>query len=463
MASADYVEHQAEYSKLAESNPRLSVREYCEDNGLNYNSARRYIRNAGKAIKRENDKKKARLRKKSNVKRGRNWKLIYFQYLSDAIECPSLTLVQFAAIQEIPVASIRREFAKFKRDPEFNDQCEKLKLAQIAHEEEKERARQNLKLLRTKNKVKTVRRTGSDHKQHDNQNLISDQSSDAKHKTAYRDTLGRFLVGNKFSLVHSGYVKMTELDEDIIETVIQIDPLNLANEIVSARSHYLSMQRFLAKERAAIIERYENDDPVLGFDGEPVSLMKCLGDLEYSSASKLRAAETSIMSLSATAARIQCDVAKIQITDHNTSVYSKQQELKYRQAIMTDAEDQGWSALKTAKEFERQGISIPTTVLTEMQHEIATTDPVFDDDGLTDDELDAICAEFEAKSRDFKDNELPARREQLTAMFDQQQQKEDGLFSYPPAEQQSDDVESEIDSNTSAFSDFSEFIDLDNK
>ncbi|MCG3884147.1 hypothetical protein I3271_05555 [Photobacterium leiognathi] len=459
MAKIDYALHQAQYIEQSEINPDLSIRQYCEDNGLNYNSARRYIRNPAKGNSVKRGMQKAEIKRTSTVKRGRNWRVIYFDYLNDAIENPSLSVTQFAALNDLPAASVRREFAKLKRDGEFNDHCERLALAQRKHEDEKQKAKANFKLLKSKNKIKSVRRRANTQEQKREQTSIFDQNS-AQSRSPERDHLGRFLSGNRFSMVHGGYAQIINLDQDIIDTVVQIDPLNLANEIIAARAHYLNLQRFLALERDAIIERYDDNDPIMGFDGKPVSITKVLGDLEYSAAGKLRAAETSIGALSATAARIQCDVAKILIKDHETAVHDTKTELDIRNSIMIEAEQKEWSALQTAKACEKFGIRVPVTVLEEMKREIATYEPPVDDNGLSDDELDAICLEYEKKQSEYVSHEVPARRERLQKLIDEQNAKENGgIVNQATSEEEQPDhsLDDEADDETFPFDDLDSF------
>lgn len=448
MAKVDYADHQAQYIKQSEIDPDLSIRQYCEDNGLNYNTARRYIRNPAKGNNVKRGKQTAEIKRNSTVKRGRNWRVIYFEYLNDAIENPSLSVNQFAALNDLPAASVRREFAKFKRDGEFSEHCERLALAQRKHEDEKERARANIKILKNKGKIKRTARRATTVNNDTDQVSIFDRNAEQS-GSAQRDHLGRFLSGNRFGLVHGGYAQIINLDQDIIDCVVQIDPLNLANEIIAARAHYLNLQRFLSKEREAIIERYDNDDPIMGFDGEAVSITKALGDLEYSAAGKLRAAEASIAGLSATAARIQCDVAKIKIKDHETAVHDTKTELDIRNSIMIEAEQKEWTALQTAKACEKFGIRVPVTILEEMKREIATYEPPIDDSGMSDDELDAICLDYEKKQSNYVANELPARRERLQSMIERQDAKENGSIidesTSKDQQRQTDDLKQELE------------------
>ena len=462
MAKINYTEHQAEYLRQAAIKPRLTVREYCETVGINYNSARRHIRNAANSLKEPKPKPKVTKPKKPKKlktnQKGRNWRVIYFQYLSEAIDCPSLTIAQFAALHDLPNSSIRREFPKFKNDPEFNEQCKNLKLAQIAHSEEKERAKTNFNLLKSKGKIKTVRNQGNAQQTDDQKNGITDHLA-AQELPPQRDHLGRFLDGNRFNLVHGGYVKLTKMDDEIIQNIIQIDPLNLANEIITARSHYALMQRFLGLESEAIIERYENNEPILDFDGEPISLNKALADLEYSTSGKLRTAEASIANLSATAAKIQLDYAKVAIKNHETAVHSTHAELIIRQELMEKAESENWSAVQTAKACERHGINIPITILEEMKQEIASYEPEIDDDGLSDDELNRICDDYKEKQSIYVNEELPTRRKRLQKLIEEQELKENGGITTSNTD--SEEVESEIDNDEDYdFDNISDFTSL---
>ncbi|UKA12839.1 hypothetical protein [Photobacterium damselae] len=423
MAKIDYSQHQLSYEKLLEDNPLLTVREYCENEGLNYNSARRYMRNPSKGRKVENGKKLAQIERTEKPKGKINWKAKYFKYLVDCEENPTLSIAQFAALNKLAPATTRREFATLKRNGEHKDQCAKTEKAISAHKEEMRKAKHNSKILKNKGKVSKVQKRESAHQNTPRRSAAHDHSSDP---LDHRDHLGRFMSGNRFSLVHGGYADIANLDTDLVEVALGIDPLNLANEILAARTQYLSMQRYLAQERSAIIELYDSGETIKGFDDEPISLNKALADLEFSSAGKLRSLESSLMAMAGTAAKIQTDIAKIQIKTHETPLHSTQVELDIRKEIMKNAEAEEWTAIKTARACETFGISIPVTVLEEMKREIANYEPEVDDNGITDEELDELTAEARRKTDNFIEKELPARREELQRLIEEQELKEQG-------------------------------------
>lgn len=431
VAKINYSYHQESYDELVDQDPSITVRKYCESEGLNYNTARRYIRNTVRNKKKENAQTLSEIKSKPVRKGKRNWEAIYFEYLTEATDLPGLSIAKFSAKHDYPDGQTRKEFLRIKKTGVYAAQEDECERCATAHKQEMKYLKQKNKSLKNK-RIKSYAQDGASTPRSDHHSMRDhDQQSGDHDLTGYRDSSGRFLPGNRFSLLHGGYAAITHLDNDIVETASEIDPLNLANEILTARSQYLSMLRFVAKEREAIIQRYEDDDPIIGFDEKPVTLNKALGDLEYSTAGKLRALEASIMSMSSITAKIQCDIAKINIKDHETAVHSKQSEVTIINKIMTRSEADDWSALQTAKECEKQGVPIPLTILEEMKREIATYEPPIDDDGLSDDDLDKLFIEYTETQSKYKTEELPLRKEQLQIKIEEQEKIEnDGI---PPA------------------------------
>lgn len=114
----DYELHQAELTRLVELDPSLTVRQYCEQSGLVYASARRYLKSprAGKT----ETAKKAKVVREKREKRGRStardWPAIYLDYLTSCQSHPALSINEFATDRGIPPASARKNFNELKKE-----------------------------------------------------------------------------------------------------------------------------------------------------------------------------------------------------------------------------------------------------------------------------------------------------------------------------------------------------------
>lgn len=106
----DYKTYQRDFDELQKLNPQLSVREFCSKAGLNYVSARRYIKKSkleSNHLLASNSFKKPRKRL--------NWPALLREFLITSIRNPELSMQNFSDSKRIPYPSVRRSFGELKK------------------------------------------------------------------------------------------------------------------------------------------------------------------------------------------------------------------------------------------------------------------------------------------------------------------------------------------------------------
>ncbi|MGP9633724.1 IS66 family insertion sequence element accessory protein TnpA [Halomonas sp. AOP43-A1-21] len=81
-----------------------------------------------------------------------------------------------------------------------------------------------------------------------------------------------------------------------------------------------------------------------------------------------------------------------------------------RGEILQKAEDEGWSSIDTGWEIEKHGLELPFTLQQKIRSELALIEPPEPEGGMTDEELEALSAEYEQEMAD--EDEWLANRQQ---------------------------------------------------
>lgn len=414
----DYSEHQAKFLELYADDQTLTVKVYCDAAGLNYASARRYLKNPLKTNRNAELLQEVKLSKKKAS--SRDWPEIYQRYLKQCLADPSLTMADFALSEGIQSPQVRKQFAVQRKSGVFTAQEDLVTAAQ--EEYQQEIAQYKVKSKSLNKRAKSVRGTGRGSAQqkskaaqqnHDRVSDCADLSIPLSNIDS-RDELGRFRAGHRFNVVHGGYARLTGLDPDILKIVTDVDPLNLSTEILTVRSQYLSMIKYLNEEKTAIIEMYANGEPLKEFDGETdKTLNKALAEVEISLSGKLRALESSIANFAAITAKIETDYIKLQQKAFELPSVDTATGLALRKRILKDREIKKWSPLETAQRFEYYGLKVPDTIMEEAKREIAAYEPIVDEEGLTDDQLDELTNQYRERQRRVIEEDLPRQKDEL--------------------------------------------------
>lgn len=433
----DYVEHQANFSKLRVLNPDLTVAKYCEEYGLKYGTAKKYIRSRLFPIdKKQKGKKKV---KRSTEK----WISLYSMFLSQCLKDPRLSVTQFAIDIAEPQRTVNDAFNKIKTLPQFNDLNEEVEMARAKIRQKKEKksrivGRSLKKLVGVNEKAKAL--------------LFDDEKAglmDRKRKD------GKFVSGhNADRKVLSSYVEAAGLNLEHAAIAKQIEMTDINNEIIAVRTLYLSMLDCLNRSAKILEIRYEDNDPIVDANNNPIPIESEMLRLYYSTSDKLRGIENSLANLVSVAARTSKELATTEtILRENNALVSLNIILsKYQRA-------EEISAIATVKELEKSGIPVPDFLMFEAKKELSDFVPQIEDSGIDDDELDRIALEYKQKQEKVVNEWLPDRKEEIRKVFDEMDKKDAGLVdeNISDAEIISND-QNDLDK---AFDDIETFTDLE--
>ncbi|UTM60456.1 hypothetical protein L4174_023610 (plasmid) [Photobacterium sp. CCB-ST2H9] len=440
----DYAHHQLELNRLVEKDQSLTLQQYCEMAGLKYNTARRHLRKGDVKPTEETGPKVPPAEKKRSTKR--DWPGIYKQYLQLAIQNPLLNMVEFSERENLPGAQVRRSFSKLRKSGAFSDLEDQLEEIIAQQNVTSRQAARNDN--HQKNKVKNIsgsqgRRAvvpgacahiSDDHEMGSNDHLaVGDATARGGDG---RDHLGRFVTGHKYSTIHGGYVQRSGLDPELLKLATDIEPGNLANEIVTARSQYISMLQYIAEEKNGIRLLYASGESLKDFNNNPIPISKALAEVEFGLSGRLRALEASIASMAAISSKSTHDAIKLQHASMKLPAVDPWTAVNKTAELLKRASELSWSALDTAKQFEMLGIPVPMSVEEEAKREIATFEPVVEDEGLTDDELEAAARAYQRKKARH-DQWLKAKRKVTQEAIARAEEEEMGQG--PQFEQQPDD------------------------
>lgn len=395
----DWTHHQKEFERQKKESPSLTVQEYCDSNGLSFSSAKRYI--------------KSRSVKTAPQKRGRksnfDYHSLYDRFIHLKMIDPSLSVSAFAKKVGAPVRNMHIAFKKIESEKgskgdDSNDQNDVNDVRNCANESAQTGNKKPIK-----NKGKETKKRGGRNARQTLRNMveesergtgigaISHRSNSAISHVPERDGYGRLLPGNKLARIHGGYVKLAELDLEIVQAVQETALTDVSNELIAARAQLLSMHQWLSRSQRKLIERYENGDPKTDENGNVIPLEQEIGRLLFGVSERFRTLEGSISNMAATAARIEHDATKLRQKAWELPALSASQIAEITAEIMDTRNKEEWSATRTAQEFERLGIKVPAFLMIEARKEIEEYEPPVDDNGMSDDELDEISRAYMEK------------------------------------------------------------------
>ncbi|MBM7038211.1 hypothetical protein [Vibrio ulleungensis] len=116
MTKQEYLSHQKAFNSLRLETPRLTIREYCEQNGMHYNTARRHIKlNQFNLSHHSTSPYGSAAENKKH-----NWPVLLERYLISSIHDPDIFPIDFAKSHDIPYSILRRNFSSLKTNPEIS-------------------------------------------------------------------------------------------------------------------------------------------------------------------------------------------------------------------------------------------------------------------------------------------------------------------------------------------------------
>lgn len=434
MARIDYAEHQKEYDRLYESDPSLSVSDYCNLKGLKYASARRYIKRPKKAEgsskpsgKGVRDKSSSQSKMKTRRSPAQQkWANYFRDFLVRATKNPSLTMVKFAEENELKAPTVRKKFKELRDDPDFRQlldlyDAQNAQLSDMKADKRKKKrgsskensagvtAHQNARTAQA-NKEAGIDPCADAHDPNDA------HTSDLAH--LYRKIMqrgDRFATNDKTNNHHGGYSKASSLVPEMLEIITSIDPLSVSHELLLARSQYLKMNNVinermqLYEQKIADGERFYKEHK----DGEVIDAVVKRDALLFGYAPRLRELEGSITTMIGLENRRAMDSRKQLIEEMKLPFHLPREEAEIVIQVLDLRERNNWDALTTAKNIERLGAKVPPALLLELKASMEEPEEEIIEGGTTIEELDQISADYYAKQEQYVNVDLPKRREEV--------------------------------------------------
>lgn len=446
VAKVDYAIHQVKYTELKIKNPDLTVQQYCDNVGLKYETARRYIKSRvvkAKVVK--NGYRSGKGRKKDRTIS--EWKTLYSQFIAGCLVEPELTVSKFAeGIGDIP-RTVVSGFAKVKDLPQFLELNAAVEAAKATAKPPKRSSRDNvskpLHTLAGKNERALA--------------LLTDAEKEAG--MGGRNSRGQFTRGHRYTVTHGGYSEACKLDPKFVAIAKEIELTSLANELVAARTQYMTMLNYLGRGTEIIKTRYEDGDPICDSEGKAVPMESEIMKLLFGTSDKLRNLEASMANMVTTAARVQKELTLVDLKEREAKALTEADILSIQSDILDERQLNDWSAVDTVKEMEKSGVPIPGFLLFEAKKEIADYVPPVEDGGVSDEELEELSRAYAIKQREVEGDWLPARREEVREVFAAMDRHDAGIVDDDQATSDDDDIKLMND----AFADIDTFSRLDDE
>ncbi|MCS0281102.1 hypothetical protein NDJ83_17915 [Vibrio alginolyticus] len=453
MSKIDYVAHQAAYIKALEENAKLTVKQYCEDKGLKYATARRHLRKPDKEVikKLKNDTKKKKA--KSEVARVNRtpaqakWAEHVRNFLSRGIKNPSLKVPEFARSQGLASSSLRREIAKLRKAPDFEQLFD-------LYDEKVElfRAMQNGSGKKNTDKSKGGARRGkspkaSEREQSDGSrggvdpenaqngspslddvglgkgaelitrftNFSASRFESAQHK---KHQLNELMDGRRGAR-HGGYCSDINLISEMLDVLEKADPLSVSEELLVARARYRKMHLWLSKELDTVQLHIDEDIPMLDADGEKVDPKRVQKELLFAYEPRLSELERGIANLVALENKRHFDHRKQLIEEMKMPHYLPAEETALVVQVLELRERNGWDALTTAKNLERLGAKVPPALLLELKDELETAEPEILEGEVSPEEFERRQIQYFKGLEEREQEKWDTKKVELDALFDE--------------------------------------------
>lgn len=408
----EYAAYQVKFIELRQANPKLTIQDFCDSMGLNYSSAKRYIKQNYAKTNRVIPKKPDG---KISTRTDDEWRELYMIFLQKCEKDPTLTIPIFAKKINENRRTVLRKFSLLRKEPEFNALILKADQKRKEHEESlKKPPRKGV----AKHAIKLVE-----------EGTPTYEAVAAEHKhrqAAGRDQNGRFIRGNKCGVIHGGYAAACGLDDDLVQIAAEIDPSSVANELIAARSQYISMQRYVNTTKRGIEERYANGNPQLDENGDPIPMESAIMRLLFGTSEKMRQLEMSIQGLVGTYAKVTKDLTMTDIKLRESREETANEILATQSQLLRDRQKYDWTAAETVRQFELRAIPAPEFLVYEAKVELENYVPPVEEGGVSDEELDLITEQY-IESQAQEGDWIQQRQEEVRRVFAQMDAHDQGL------------------------------------
>ncbi len=427
MTKPDYTKHQAEFERRLADNPKLTARQYCEESGLKYATARRYL-SKSKAKGESKPKTKTRRTKSQQV-----WADLLSEFLTRATKNPTLTMAQFAQEKDVNPRTLRRQFNEMRKSDDFRSLFDLYdrKLAQFSDVVRDRRVKSGdrttaladrRKSAQTRAAARTAQNEENDQPAQNAQPTHFDLADVADFASNKAD---RFERSSGRPALHGGYAEMTGFLPQVLDALTDVDPLSVCNELAFARAQYARMNRVI-NSRLEVYEEWEQSGDIPEVDGEAMDLDKERDRLIFGYAPRLRELESSIANLASIENRRALDSRKQRIEELKLPYHLPNEETQLVISVLELRERNHWDAITTAKHIERLGAKVPPALMMEVKAQMDEVEEEVIESGTTIEQLDAITADYHEEQRIYEEETLPARRLEVAKAIAEAEARENG-------------------------------------
>lgn len=395
MARVDYGAHQDAYLLRKQKEPLLTVAQYCEDTGLNYNSARRYIKHE-KSSTSKPSKTKAKIVTSK-------WPGLFEKYLKIAIKAPMYSQNQFAQDNKLNANTMRGQFAKLRRegicadlDEEYAKACEKLHQERLAENSNELNIEKSKAYYESGEQIQTrtqqmVEVLGGGN---DPANDHCADHSELRSTFDRRKLIRLFMPGNVAGYKHGGFSNIFRASDKAKEIVNELCARDISSELYAARVQYYSMLSHQQDLLFELEQKNENGDLITNTNNEPSTYLAEKSKLIAAYADRMRVLEGSIANMVGLINANEVNQAKIILAAAKLPMVDSQRELEILNQALQLRADNDWDAMTTAKYLEGNGAKVPAYLLTEARRELDLIEPEIDDNGISDSEAEELSRNY---------------------------------------------------------------------
>lgn len=472
VARTDYKHHQSEFSKLLAKNPKLSLQEYCESVGLNYSTARRHL--SKKDAKASVVTKITSAQNKASKGRAKtDWHGFLKLFLSQATVNPAYTIKEFAAENDLNAATTRRQFKQMRSLDEFSTLFDLYdeKKAQFQLTNNKRRSAKSGRTVDSWQGREAHAQARVDQVQSKKDHNPSPESTqtDTNHTvmhTPATQVTAMDALCSSGSVArprkHGGYLKMASISSEILDAITEIDPLSVNQELLLARSNYLTMQQDMNNRVSKLLEMKANGEPLLNDDNEPMDIDNAIDRIRYGYAPRLRELEMSITQFTKAENKRYIDIRKQEFAELMMPAVLPAQQQRIVINLLEQRKKKNWTATETCQHIEAQGAEPPALLLHEAKLEMANVEVEIDDDGVDEEVLDIEFGQYTEEHNEQVNDWVDQRREEVAREIQQAEDREAGNLPEISPSQITENAETqeaydELDEATSELFDLEDF------
>lgn len=475
MSKIDYVRHQSKYLARLAAEPNLTVAQYCDQSGLVYASARRYIKRPSKDEREAMAKAKgkgqktdvkSREVKEKRARTGRTaaeskWAEHVRNFLSRATKNPALKMTEFAQSEGIALPTFRREVQKFRKEADF-DRLFDLYDKQLAQFRAVKARGRSKSAHSTKGKLKRGESpTAPPPAQNENQNGSNEEptgyddgpptlddvelgddakvirkfsllSSERFKSTQALKSQHSQLVSGKGRVKHGGYCQSINIVSEMLDTLTAVDPLSVSDELLVARARYYRMNRWIEDQLAIIHDHKSAGTKPKDPQGEDIDPDRVIKELIFAYEPRLSQLEYSIANLVSLENKRAFDYRKQLHEEMKMPHYLPAEETALVVEVLSLRDRFGWDALTTAQNIEKLGAKVPPALMMELRDEIENAEPEILDGEVSPEEFERRQVEYFEGLEERESQAEQEKQRELDALFDEFSPDNAAAFSESP-------------------------------